>query len=84
LGKQAESGLALSDLITSFWIDLKYGLRTLRKNPGFSLAAIFTLALGIGGNTAIFTITNALLLKALPYRDPQHLMMLQMQRKKQQ
>jgi putative ABC transport system permease protein len=53
--------------------DLHFGARMLRKNFGFSLAAIFTLALGIGANTAIFTVTNALLLRPFPYRDPQQL-----------
>jgi len=51
------------------------------KNPGFSLAAIVTLALGIGGNTSIFTITSALLLKPLPYQDPQRLVEIDTQRK---
>jgi putative ABC transport system permease protein len=53
--------------------DLHFGARMLSKNFGFSLAAIFTLALGIGANTAIFTVTNALLLRPFPYRDPQQL-----------
>jgi putative ABC transport system permease protein len=56
--------------------DLHYGARMLSKNFGFSLAAIFTLALGIGANTAIFTVTNALLLRPFPYRDPQQLVSL--------
>jgi putative ABC transport system permease protein len=53
--------------------DLRFGARMLAKNFGFSLAAIFTLALGIGANTAIFTVANALLLRPFPYRDPQQL-----------
>ncbi len=56
--------------------DLNFGARMLRKNFGFSLAAILTLALGIGANTAIFTVTNALLLRPFPYRDPQQLVTL--------
>jgi putative ABC transport system permease protein len=56
--------------------DLHYGARMLRKNFGFSIAAIFTLALGIGANTAIFTVTNALLLRPFPYRDPRQLVSL--------
>jgi len=53
--------------------DLHFGARMLSKNFAFSLTAILTLALGIGANTAIFTVTNALLLRPFPYRDPQQL-----------
>jgi len=54
--------------------DIRYGLRLLRKNAGFSVVAILSLALGIGANTAIFGLINALLLKSLPVRDPQSLL----------
>lgn len=65
----------------SFLQDLRFGVRMLRKNPGFALAAILTLVLGIGGNTAIFTITSSVLLRALPYNEPQQLMSLDLQSK---
>jgi predicted permease len=64
---------AWESFIETCWQDLRYAIRTLGKSPGFTAAVVLTLALGIGANTAIFTLTDAVMLRPLPVVSPGHL-----------
>ena len=72
LGRNTELGYDIrgGGWLEALWQDLRYGVRMLLKNPGFTLIAVITLALGIGANTAIFTLFYSMAWRPLPVKDP--------------
>jgi putative ABC transport system permease protein len=69
-------GARRRNMLANVWQDMRYGLRLIRKNPGFSSVVVLTLAIGIGVNTAIFSVVNAVMLRSLPFKDPDRLVRL--------
>jgi len=68
--REVVRGSGWESFLETCWQDVRFGLRTLRKSPGFTAVAVVTLALGIGANSAIFSLINALMLRTVPVRDP--------------
>jgi hypothetical protein len=71
--KELVRAVSWESLVETLWQDLKFGLRLLRFNPAFAAAAILSLTLGIGANTAIFQLLDAIRLRTLPVKNPQEL-----------
>ncbi len=76
VAKEIVRTAAWESFVETLWQDLRFGVRMLRKNPGFAAVAVLTVTLGIGATAAIFSVVDAVLLRSLPYRDPNRLVSL--------
>src|SRR5258705_8201498 len=75
--KEVVRSAGWESFVETLWQDVRFGLRTLRKNPAFAAIVILTLALGIGASTAIFSVVDAVLLKPLPFKDSDRLVFIE-------
>src|SRR5712672_40287 len=74
--KEAVHSAGWESVVETCLQDLRFGIRTLRKNPGFAAVAVLTLAVGIGANTAVFTVINGVLLRAMPFPQADRLFLI--------